>query len=151
MNDDVKSAFAGSPTVNIMNSNGSTVNDAKKVLKSSPGKKQKMMNNDGRRPIDKPGKLIQTIKMKYCSTVGLIIAGVLRKPPALEWYKMTQPKVSSSRPKKAAALVIEPIQCKNETRDKDGNIINSKSYELFDLTNAAVVTSPDSEDEEEEE
>ncbi len=46
--------------------------DSKKYLKSSSGKKQKMTHDSGRRPNYKVGRILETIKVKYCSVVGLI-------------------------------------------------------------------------------
>ena len=106
-------------------------NDSKKLLKTKEGKIQTTKVDNGRRQNYRKGAKLTTIKIKYCSTVGLIAAGALPKPPAWEWFKMVKPQAIYLVPDHER---IQPIIFKNETRDNNGNVIESKDYEMFDMT-----------------
>lgn len=107
--------------------------DSKKFLKSSAGKKQILRHDSGRRDNWKLGCKLGTIKVKYCSVVGLIADGVLPKPPMWEWYKLIKPsaiaKASASTTPK-----VDPVVLKHDLHDNNGNVLETKEYELFDMT-----------------
>lgn len=105
--------------------NGYHVNDSKKFLKSKEGKTQTNKKDDGLRKNYIKGAKLTTIKIKYCSTVGLIAAGVL---PELNLIK---PETVCSVPDHKT---IRPIIFKSETRDIDGDVVESKDYEMPDMT-----------------
>ena len=111
--------------------NGSNQHESKKYLKSQPGKKRKLEHDDGRRSNYKFGRKLGTIKVRYCSTVGLIENGVLPKPPMWDWYKMIKPKCVS---RKVPKLQIEPTPWVNEMRDNNGNVVKTVESDFFDLT-----------------
>ena len=83
---DVVSNFTGTSQVK-----DSQQHDSKKYLKSQSGKRQKLSHDNGIRQNYKLEYKLDSIKVRYCSTVGLIENGVLPKPPMWEWYKMLNP------------------------------------------------------------
>jgi hypothetical protein len=78
------------------------------IGKSNPDKKKGVMSAAGDavdyRPAKrarhsaryKKGGHLKTISLNYCSTVGLIFAGILTKPPLWEWGQMIKPGVQVS-------------------------------------------------------
>lgn len=71
----------------------------KKGLKSTKGETVQQVGSVARRDgayyqRHRPGRVLQTITLKYCSTVGLIHAGILPKPPAWTFHRMQFPAAS---------------------------------------------------------
>ena len=97
------------------------------------------VEDDGKRRNYIYGKQLEIIQVKYCTALGLIFGGVLPKPPLWDFHKMTYPQ------KRCDTKIdpIEPTYLKKETCDMNGNIIESKNLEMFDLTSFG--TSSDSE------
>lgn len=122
-----ESGFSGNAQVHSAGSN----QEDKKFLTSSFGNQQSRKIDNGMRRNSKKGQLLETITLKYCSTVGLIVDGVLPKPPLWDWYKMVNP---SALPRSETMPKLEPITWTKETIDPNGNIIESKNCDLFDLT-----------------
>lgn len=64
------------------------------------------------------GEHLYSITLYYCATPGLIAVGVLPKPPAWEWQRMTKPsKLSAEEKQKLDNTVI------SEKRNRNGNLI----------------------------
>jgi len=103
--------------------------DTKKYLKSAHGSKKVLQTDDGMRRNYKLGRKLKTIKVKYCTTVGLIVEGVLPKPPHWEWFKMIKPQAVSKSDRS-----VEPTIWNNEIRDAHGKVVQTKQHEMFDLT-----------------
>ena len=122
-----ESGFSGNAQVQYTGSN----QEDKKFLTSSIGNQQYRKIDNGMRRNSKKGQLLETITLKYCSTVGLIVDGVLPKPPLWDWYNMVNP---SALPRSETMPKLEPITWTKETIDPNGNIIESKNCDLFDLT-----------------
>jgi hypothetical protein len=121
--DEIKTQFTGNGQIKAQ-----SIDDSKKLLKSQPGIMQEKRQDDGKRRNGMRGRKLETIKVKYCSAVGLIVDGVLPKPPAWEWFKMVKPQaVCTSEPE------IEPTIFTKEVHH-NGNLTESMDYEMFDLT-----------------
>eukprot|EP00957_Ditylum_brightwellii_P023484 1772066-Ditylum_brightwellii.AAC.1 len=76
------------------------------------------------------GEIMEEFGLFYCTTVGLIYAGVLPKPPLWDHARMLKPfdpKTSTG----GKELDIQPEIIVHEGVD---GIIERKEYELFDLT-----------------
>lgn len=108
--------------------------DSKRKVKSQVGlHSETLSNDDGQRKVYSYGNDIETIRMKYCTAVGLIVEGVLPKPPLWEWARISHPEQDSSNSKKILHP-IEPKILKLKTCDDDGNVVENKEIEMFDLT-----------------
>ena len=103
-----------------------------KHLKSLSGEKQEFDHDNGIRRNYKRGNKLDSIKVRYCSTVGLIENGVLPKPPLWEWHRMLNSKKDETI---QSELQIQPTQWKYELRDNNGNIVKTVESDFFDLTN----------------
>jgi len=78
------------------------------------------------------GKILETITVKYCTTVELIHAGVLPKPPYWNWARLNFPDAGLNN--NAPALEPEILTFAAATT-KDGKVIGeAKNVEMFDLT-----------------
>ncbi len=80
----------------------------------------------------KPGSLLQSITLQYCTTVGLIQVGVLPKPESWEYHRLRHPADKSKAATRGAD--IEPELMKLQTRNPNGDLVQERTYELFDLT-----------------
>ncbi len=105
------------------------VDGTKKRLKSEHGSTKRIKTDDGRRRNRKKGKKLETIKVKYCSTVGLIIDGVLPKPPVWEWFKMRKPQAVYT-----GKLDVQPVKSEIQSRNENDTESKKKAHEMFDLT-----------------
>jgi hypothetical protein len=107
--------------------------DTKRQVKSQKGShSETLSNDDGERKIYTYGESLESIRLKYCTAVGLIVEGVLDKPPLWDWARMTQPKQIETTVVEVAK--ISPKILKRNTCDDDGNLIEIKEFEMFDLT-----------------
>eukprot|EP00978_Attheya_sp_CCMP212_P033401 scaffold134527_cov52-Attheya_sp.AAC.5 len=79
----------------------------------------------------RPGRCLQTIEVQYCTTPGLIQAGILPKPPMWEGHQK-----SFSRKRSAPETpIVTPQRIKREASVIDGHtVMKAKEYELFDLS-----------------
>ena len=123
--EDIKNDFVGSSKVNATHAQ-----ETKKFLKSGIGSVTNNAHDSGKRHYFQKGAKLQTIKIKYCSTVGLIVDGVLPKPPSWEWFRLVKPQAVIPSPQ----LEIEPFIGTNERKDGNGNVVETTKYEIFDLT-----------------
>ena len=106
--------------------------DAKRQVKSQQGSHSEVLtNDDGKRNVYKYGDSIESIRLKYCTVVGLISEGVLEKPPLWEWARLTNSAVKINTEQVSK---IEPKIVERKTCDDDGKIIEVKKIEMFDLT-----------------
>jgi len=129
---DVKSTWRGSQQ--NLNCN------KKKLVKSGKGTITK--TKDASRSIKnwKVGKIIETITVKYCTTVKLINIGVLAKPPHWNWARMNFPHVELDNKTK----LVNPEILTFTTMTQDGNVVGkARNVELFDLTAADKLTAAD--------
>jgi len=69
--------------------------DKKKGVKSDKGEKFDVHKSKRRRKTYANGGLLATITLRYCSTLGLIHAGVLAKPPMWDIQRLTNPAEST--------------------------------------------------------
>jgi len=76
------------------------------------------------------GELMEEFGLFYCTTVGLIYAGVLPKPPLWDHARMLKP-FDPKNSKGGKELDIQPRKLVHEAID---GIIERKEYELFDLS-----------------
>ncbi len=140
------------------NDTNNNITHSMKNIYSQEGDLVQEINVDnGKRPITKFGKILQSFKIKYCSTVGLIEHGILPKPDSVwDWYRMiksyhgddscngdvssdtggsnSDEDVGSSDNSVVIKPPVTPEMVKNETKDHNGCILACKEYELFDLT-----------------
>jgi hypothetical protein len=71
--------------------------DQKKGVMSAAGSTRDYTQpSAGKRARYATGGHLKTITLNYCSTVGLIFAGILTKPPLWEWGQMIKPGVQVS-------------------------------------------------------
>jgi hypothetical protein len=77
------------------------------------------------------GRLLQSITLHYCTTMGLIHVKVLPQPESWEYHRMRYP---ADNPTNGAVVDIEPEIMKVQTRTAAGDVVQEKSYEMFDLT-----------------
>ena len=112
--------------------NESNIQDGtNKLLCSQEGTNEDgIEEDDGKRRNYIYGEHLEVIKIKYCTALGLIVEGVLPKPPLWELHKMAYPQNTCD----ARIAAIEPISLKKETRDMNGNVVESKCFDMFDLT-----------------
>lgn len=107
--------------------------DRKRLVKSQEGSHcEKILNDNGERKVYSYGEGIESIRLKYCTAVGLIVEGVLVKPPLWEWARMTQPAQDNLTQKET--LNATPKIFKRNICDHDGKVIEEKDVEMFDLT-----------------
>jgi hypothetical protein len=107
--------------------------DTKRLVKSQQGShSETLSNDDGKRKVYSYGEAIETARLKYCTAVGLIVEGVLVKPPLWDWARMTQKKDQNHDTEEV--LKVNPQILKRNTCDGDGNVIEIKEFEMFDLT-----------------
>lgn len=111
----------------------SVQDDSKKHVKSQEGShSETLSNDDGRRKVYTYGEGIESVRLKYCTAVGLIVEGVLAKPPLWDWARMTQSmKTSDTENNK---INISPKILRRNTCDDNGKVIEIKEIEMFDLT-----------------
>lgn len=100
----------------------------KKIVNSTKGSAT-LTRKSNNKPIPK-GPLYSTILIKYCSAVGLVQAGVLPKSPAFELAQMTKPRPITV----ANRLDLKPTPMSFSIRGPDGELIQDKQVEMFDLT-----------------
>lgn len=113
---DVASKWNGGSVSYVM---GISDPDKKKGVKSDKGEQFEVKKSKRRRKAYKTGGLLQTVTLRYCSTLGLIHAGVLAKPPVWDMQRLTNPAEDSQEAPEPSATV------KGE---------NGGKAELFDLT-----------------
>lgn len=65
--------------------------DKKKGVKSDKGERFEVHKSKRRRKTYTKGGVLQTITLRYCSTLGLIHAGVLAKPPMWDMHRLSNP------------------------------------------------------------
>jgi len=122
--DNHTSSWSGHPN------RGQAGEEGKKVVKSTIGKSTETTSRQGGRiQNSRKGQLLSTIKLKYCSTVGLIAAGVLPKPNQWEWYKMVKPSAINHQ-----KMEIQPTIMDQSVRNVDGTVLQEGKVEMFDLT-----------------
>jgi hypothetical protein len=104
----------------------------KKAVKSCQGTttKTKNITPSSRSTTYERGDLLETITLRYCTTVGLLYVGVLPKPTTWEHQRRLFPAKPSTVPE---ALIIQP-QIVNEVRRRGSDVLEETSHELFDLT-----------------
>jgi len=69
-------------------------NDTKLYLHSQQGNFEERKKDRGKRRNCKRGALLETITVKYCTTLRLIHEGILPKPPLWDYYKLTNPQIA---------------------------------------------------------
>jgi hypothetical protein len=77
------------------------------------------------------GRLLQTITLHYCTTMGLIHVKVLPQPESWEYHRMRFPADNATN---GAVVDMEPEIMKVQTRTAAGDVVQEKRYEMFDLT-----------------
>jgi hypothetical protein len=115
------------------NSNSDHVHDSKKQVKSQQGSIVCVAHGDDlERKVYAYGDGIETIRLKYCTVVGLIVEKVLPKPPLWDYARMVNPDKNHCITEET--IHIKPKILKRNTCDDDGKVIEVKEIELFDLT-----------------
>ena len=81
------------------------------------------------------GPLITSIKLHYCTAVGLIYAGILPKPPLLEFHRMMRPWTEEDLEDDGDRrhLKVKPV-VKTCPVEFDGRVLNEMTYVMFDLS-----------------
>jgi hypothetical protein len=108
-----------------------------KAVASQIGTTSKVTDADNVR--FEPGDLIQSITLHYCTAVGLIHAGVLPQPEFWEYHRKRMMMDNHNNDMAAttlssAAAIMEPQVIKLQTRNLAGDLMQEKTYEMFDLT-----------------
>ena len=94
--------------------------DKKKGVKSEQGSSFNVQKTKRRRTKFAKGGLLKTITLRYCSTLGLIHAGILPKPPMWDLHRLSHPAENGN----------ENVPQPNATVDG----ATSKQSEVFDLS-----------------
>jgi hypothetical protein len=94
--------------------------DQKKGVKSQKGETFTAHKSKRRRKMYAKGGLLCTITLRYCSTLGLIHAGILPKPPMWDLHRLANPADDNGQEKPKPKSTV-----KGEGGDK---------VEVFDLT-----------------
>lgn len=129
---DFQSEWSSDDKCLIAGGDNNTVDDTKRKVKSQVGSHSEVLSNDdGKRNVYSYGDDLETIRLKYCTAVGLIVEGVLLKPPLWEWARLTH---GNSGKENDGALNIEPKVMTFQTQDGDGNVVEVKHVDMFDLT-----------------
>jgi len=103
----------------------------KKLVKSGRGTIAKSKTAAQKVENWKVGKKLETITVKYCTTVELIHAGVLPKPPHWNWARFNFPDAGLNN--NATALEPEILTFAAATT-QDGKVIGeTKNVEMFNL------------------
>lgn len=113
--------------------------DTKKMLRSQSGSKSESVpTTTGYERVYKPGRLLETFELHYCSALGLIKANILPEPPAFSWNQA--PGVSAPLLRRTANADnpilpnIQPILIQQKAVVVNGSVVTpAKAYELFDL------------------
>jgi len=106
----------------------------KKLVMSQQGTyTENCKEDDGKRKCYTYGDEIVSIRLKYCTTVGLIVDGVLQKPPLWEYARMLKTN-NNETGEKEGIETVHPKIIKRNTCDEKGNVIEEKEIEFFDLT-----------------
>ncbi|KAL3788458.1 hypothetical protein HJC23_011410 [Cyclotella cryptica] len=98
----------------------------------------KQKHRDPFAPIVKEPEKLGVITLKYCSTVGLIFAGILTKPP--NWEVERLQSTCSKRMREEHAMILSKIkiikfELKSETITGCGEkVVEKREVELLDLT-----------------
>ncbi len=103
-----------------------------KTIASSPGTvAETSLISPGVCVTYKYGKLLQTIELRYCTTVGLILAGLLPKPPIWNFHRLLFPAAVDS-----TVAIVEPTLVPIKIKTSDGSTDTEETYneEHFDLT-----------------
>ena len=125
-------ANESAPTWREQSSNVSVhaTDDKKKNLKSDYGNFSENTTYNPTHIFYTKGNLVHTFDLMYCTTVGLIDVGVLKKRPAWENARLTSPY----KKQKHDEIKIEPTLIKLTTMRSDGQTLEEKTVEEFDLT-----------------
>lgn len=78
------------------------------------------------------GRHLRTVTLHYCSTIGLIEAGILPRPPqsAMTWnlHRQMNPRSDDTGPTITPTLIqLAPLNSEH------AQVVSTKAYELFDL------------------
>ena len=87
------------------------------------------------KPIEKEPERLGSITLKYCSTIGLIHAKILTRPP--DWDLQQARKKCSAELKKEQEQTLSKInivQETYETTDSHGAVVRTEKREILDLT-----------------
>jgi hypothetical protein len=91
---------------------------------------------DGRRTIYRKGRILDTITLKYCSTVGLMMAGVLGPVDPYVMARNVQECKRGADTRPVDAESMPPPQKIRFVPDANGQSFGPpKEYDMFDLTN----------------
>jgi hypothetical protein len=122
--------LSSQPTV-VVPGNTEDVSGTKKNVRSAQGSFSKSCGESGTYKYYRPGALLETITMKYCTAFGLIHAGVLPKPPMWEYARMTNPQ---NKPVDPEILSLQPKKITFDAVSRDGICcMPAKEYDLYDL------------------
>lgn len=115
--------------------------DSKKYLKSNHGdvSKVKIYPSKSTYTSYTKGDLIETFELRYCTTVGLIHVGVLKKPPTWAYAKLMRPY----KKHESDETNIKPQILSSKLTTSDGALLEQKEVEVYDLT--ALESSDDGE------
>lgn len=103
---------------------------SKEAVKSQQGERS-MIDKDSCIIGGKRGDLLCTITVKYCTTLGLIHAGILPKPPMWDEHRMLFPRRDESGEQK---MDITPTRKTMFLALDDGTVLESREVDMFDLT-----------------
>jgi hypothetical protein len=117
-----------------------------KVVRSEPGTWSQSTNYvsaDIEESHWEEGRIFNILTIHYCTATGLILQGVLRKPPLWEYAKLQAPHQKAIDPEIAS---ISCQQMKIPPVVRDGKVVRKGSvHDYFDLTSLATDPDADSE------
>ncbi len=82
----------------------------------------------------KHGSLLHSITLHYCTAMGLIHVGVLPKPEFWEYHRMRFSAGNEAAAALTGVVDIKPEVVKLQTWNPAGDLVEEKTYEMFDLT-----------------
>ena len=94
--------------------------DKKKGVKSEKGSSFNVKKSQRRRSQYQTGGMLKKVTLRYCSTLGLIHAGILPKPPMWDLHRLSHPAENGN----------ENVPQPNATVEG----ANGKQHEVFDLS-----------------
>ncbi|CAB9506088.1 expressed unknown protein [Seminavis robusta] len=101
-----------------------------KALRSGKGTTLECFEDDGARRFVEKGRHLKTITINYCTAVGLIHAGVFKKPKGFGKAPLRSSTASDSKD-----IDIKPKRIKLAGRVVNGTQVEAdKEFDLFDLT-----------------
>lgn len=102
-----------------------------KCVKSEIGSVVLTSKGGGMQKLTERGHLLTKFTLHYCTTLGLIHVGILKRPPLWDYLRVSKPYKKNRNDE----IVIKPNIITIETTGPEGQKYGEKTIEEFDLTN----------------